>query len=626
MCGIAGVFHFKGAYKDTGLIESMTEILTHRGPDDTGVYRDGPVALGHRRLAIIDLETGHQPMTSADGAHTIVFNGEVYNFPDLRRELEAEGCTFATKSDTEVVLHAYRQWKERCLDRLDGIFAFAVYSKKDEALFLARDHLGVKPLYYHASGGRLVFASEIKAIFEDKAVPREIDLHALDATLTYRFAPSPETIFKGIRKLPPACFMTSSRRETAAVTNYWTTTPATNLILSEKDFVAEYRERLEATIRRQMIADVPVGLLLSSGADSSAVLHWMNRASGGPVRTFTVGFEGGEATNETAAARRFSAKFDTVHKDTTVSADDYENAFRTYMWHLEEPIGNESALAYYFISKLAAGDVKVVLTGQGADEPWAGYERYKGLALSKYYAALPKFLTDGLIKPAIKALPRNERLKRGVESLSERDFAWKLFKMYSIFTPEMKARLYKDEIKAELRDADPINHIRGRIGGVGHLDELSRMLYLDTRMWLPDDLLTVGDKLSMAHSLEARVPYLDRTLIEFVETIPPNLKLADGAGKYLHKKALSAWIDRDIVYMKKKGFANPVGAWLRSATDDFASRVLLAPGSACAKYFNLDFLKKLVTLHRSGRENYMRQIFLLVSFEMCHRTFLEGER
>lgn len=622
MCGICGVYRRNGWQVAQELVETMTESMRHRGPDGSGVYVSGNIGLGHRRLSIIDLDGGAQPITNESQTLYLVFNGEIYNYIELRKELIGNGHIFKTKSDTEVIVHGYEEWGEDCVNRFNGIFAFAIWDSIAKKIFMARDHLGVKPLYYASVEDKFLFASEIKAILTDPECHREVDIPALGQLFTYRYVPSPKTLFKGIHKLPPGHFLRINETGTE-IKRFWSVIPRVHIGRSEEALVEQYQWLLEDAIRIQLRSDVPVGLFLSSGIDSAAILAIMRKHISGPIHTFTIGFQDGEISNETDDARRFALQYGTKHDEMIVRASDYEKYYERYLLDLEEPVGNETAAAFYFVSLLASKRVKVALSGQGADEPWAGYHRHIGVKLSDMYSRMPDVLTEHVLKKLVFAFPRNERLKRGVTALHEADLLTRFKKIYSFYSEEMKEQLFQDKVKEILRkvDEDPLWRLQA---DVANLDPLSQMLYIDTRANLPDDLLMVGDKTSMANSIEARVPYLDYRLVEFAETLPSNLKLKGFQRKYLHKKALEKWLPRSIVYRKKKGFANPVDKWLRGRLVNFIDDHLLGESSSTREYFDRNYVRELIARHRSGQEDYMRHLNLLVSFELWHKTFIRA--
>lgn len=601
----------------------MTSIMKHRGPDGAGTFTSEGIGLGHRRLSIIDLAGGAQPVTNEDGRLHVVFNGEIYNFIELREELTAKGHIFTTRSDTEVIIHGYEEWGFDCVNRFNGMFSFALWDGNTNRLFMARDHLGIKPLYYVRLSDKLLFASEIKSLLQDGDCIKAVDIKSLGELFTFRYVPSPNTLFKDIKKLPPGHFMTVDDRG-VEIKRYWYWTPQIISVYREEYLINTYQTLLEDAVKLQMRSDVPVGLFLSSGIDSSVLLALMSKESSQPINTFTIGFEDGELTNETNDARKIAARYGAHHSEMIVTAQDYELYYDRYLWDIEEPVGNESAAAFYFVSLIASKKVKVALTGQGADEPWAGYHRHIGVKLSHLYSKLPGIITEHILKKAVMGLPRNERLKRGVIALHEQDILTRFAMIYSFYSGEMKSHLFKDWVKEEMlsNNYEAKEALRHLQSDVSSLDLLSQMLYIDTRSNLPDDLLMVGDKTSMANSLEARVPFLDYRLIEFIETLPSHLKLKGFEGKYLHKKSLEKWLPKSDIYKKKKGFSNPVDKWLRGKMRKYIVECLFSNNSAVNKYFNKRYIEELVRLHENKKEDYMRQIYLLISFELWHKKFI----
>ena len=626
MCGICGIFDLSGRSINRDTLAKMNSVIRHRGPDGEGELVDQEVGLGHRRLSIIDVDGGGQPLGNEDGSMQIVYNGEIYNFIELRDELEKAGHKFKTKSDTEVIVHAYEQWGAACVKHFNGMFAFAIWDSRKRALFIARDHLGIKPLYYVRVGSQLLFGSEIKTLLQHPECPRALEEEALAELFTFRYVPSPKTLFKGIKKLPPAHSMTVSKAG-VQIGRFWDWVPRQRKNAREEELVEEYQRLLENAVRLQMRSDVPLGLFLSSGVDSGLLLAIMSKYSKGPVQAFTIGFEGGEKTNEVEDAKAMARMFGAEHDFQILAPDDYVNYYERYMWDLEEPVGNESAAAFYFVSKITSQRVKVALTGQGADEPWAGYDRYKGIKLSEFYSRLPGAITNGVAPLVAKMTGRTERFKRGVASLSEPDMLTRLTKVYSFFGADMKAQLYMGALKEDFET----DHFGTRMAlsrlqsDVKDLDPLTQMIYIDTRANLPDDLLMVGDKTSMACSLEARVPFLDVRLVEFVESLPPSFKLRGLTGKYLHKKAALKWLPKGIVHRKKKGFSNPVEEWFRTRMSGIVEECLLSKDSSMARYFDQNYIRQIIELDRAGKEQYRRHLYLLVSLELWHRSFFKAE-
>ena len=601
----------------------MNSAIRHRGPDGEGEFVDGEVGLGHRRLSIIDLSGGAQPIGNEDDSIQVVFNGEIYNFIELRDELQQHGHCFKTRSDTEVIAHAYEQWGAECVKRFNGMFSFAVWDGKRRELFLARDHLGIKPLYYITIGHRILFASEIKALTRDPECPSDIDLTALAELFTFRYVPSPKTLFKGVHKLPPGHSMLCSRKG-VEIRRFWTWIPQIRKHWREGDLIEEYQTLLDDAVRLQLRSDVPLGLFLSSGVDSGVLLALMRQHSCQAIESFTIGFKGGEATNEVADAREMARQYGAEHHYLMVGPDDYETYYQRYMQDLEEPVGHEPAAAFHFVSKITSERVKVALTGQGADELWAGYDRYIGVKYSSLYGCLPKVVTQN-IAPLLARLPgRMERLKRGVVSLGERDMLTRFSKVYSFFNADMKEKLYQGLLLEQHHTSthQPKEALGRLQRDVDHLDPLTQMLYIDTRANLPDDLLMVADKTSMANSLEVRVPFLDYRLVEFVESLPPNLKLHGLTAKYLHKKAMLKWLPHNVIYRKKKGFAHPIAGWLRTSLRPLVEDCLLSSSSSLGAYFDQKYIKTILDRDRDGKENYMRHIYLLLSLELWHRAFI----
>jgi asparagine synthase (glutamine-hydrolysing) len=626
MCGIAGIYDQTGAPVNESLLRRMTDTMQHRGPDGVGTFIRNNVGLGHRRLSIIDIGGGAQPMGNEDDSIQVVFNGEIYNYIELRNDLLSYGHIFKTQSDTEVIVHAYEQWGLQFADRLNGMFSFAIYDANTQKLILARDHLGIKPLYFTTIRSQFLFASEIKSLMQHPEFQRELDREALTELFTFRYVPSPKSLVKGVFKLPPGHFMTI-RHDQVAVQRFWNQIPSPRRFTSEEAVIEEYQHLLDNALGLQLRSDVPLGLFLSSGIDSGVLMALMSQKSDRPIEAFTVDFEDGQGTNEATDAAVMAKRHGANHHCITVSSSEYEKYFERYMGDIEEPVGHEAAPAFYFLAKLASSRVKVALTGQGADEPWAGYARYVGVKLSKLYSSLPLAMTQ-MFSNVVSRLPLpSERLKRGVVALPERDVLTRFIKIYSFFSAEMKAQLYNDALRGEAL-ASPYaapESLKRLQKDVAHLDPLSQILYIDTRTSLPDDLLMVGDKTSMANSLEVRVPFLDRRLVELIETLPPELKLRGITGKYLHKKALLKWLPHQEVYRQKKGFANPINKWMKGPLRKLVDDCLLSRDSMLASYFNQDYIKRILEADRQGRADHTRQIYLLLSLELWHRTFFKAQ-
>lgn len=623
MCGFAGIFHFgRPEPVQRELLERMGDVLAHRGPDGAGSYAspDGRLGLVHRRLAIIDLEGGVQPM--ARGRSVIAYNGELYNFKELRVVLEHEGARLSTHSDTEALLELVARHGHESLARLNGIFAFA-FRHGDGPLLLARDHLGVKPLYFTLLEGALVFASEIKAILLHPEVAREVDVEALAECLAFRFVPSPKTLFKGIRKLGPGQRM-SCDRTGPEVRSYFDERPIFEEFARDVDAIDVYAKKLSRAVKRQMVADVPVGLMLSGGVDSALVGALMRSATPERITGYTIGFEGGEATNEIDDAAETARVIGVDHRHAIISAKDYERFFSDFVWHLEEPSGNESAPAAYFVAKLARPDVKVLLSGQGADEPLAGYDRHLGERYSKPLRWLPE---SGVTR-ALEALgqapigAKNEKLRRSLSSLGAHDPTRRFVEIYSIFSPEAQAALFKDRAHVDGLEARLRSIVEVRRAHASALDPVSQLAFVDTRLSLPDDLLTVADKMSMAASLELRVPYLDVELVRFLESLPTRFKLRRFRGKWIHRMAATRYLPTAIVQRPKRGFANPVDRWIRRELGASLESLLVAKGSIATRFFDASAVRALIDEDRAGRVDRKRNLFLLLVLELWNRRFI----
>jgi asparagine synthase (glutamine-hydrolysing) len=622
MCGICGSFDYKGIHVREQRVPGMVRTLIHRGPDDDGFYFDRELALGMRRLSIIDVAGGHQPIHNEDASVWIVFNGEIYNYPELRNELISKVHSFYTHSDTEVVVHCYEEWGDDCVLRLNGIFAFAIWDRTKRRLLLARDHFGVKPLYYYDDGTRLVWASEIKSLLIDPTIPRQVDLAALDLFLTFRFVPSPQTMFDGIRKLPPGHRLICDDHG-CKLERYWNPRPQVDLALNESDYILLLQERLEQAVRRQMISDVPIGALLSGGVDSGVIVAIMSQQTELPVRTFTVGFKDSPDVDELTNARITANLFRTQHLEVVLNSLDYQQLLEKIIWHLDEPIGTTSALAMYCICELAHQHVKVVLTGQGVDEPLAGYPRYLGERYGGIYRHIPTFLRDRVLSPIIESLPRQERIKRAVRSLGMLDTAKRFEQVYAVFTNEVKSALWREGNGSFANGnaaREIINYWRG---GVEHLEPMAQMAFVDARLSLADDLLLYGDKMSMAVSVEARVPFLDLDYMAIAEALPVSLRLRGLTHKYIHKKAIAKWLPPTIINRPKYGFDTPVDRWFRSELSGYVRETLLAADSACRNFFNAQAIAGLLHNHMSGRQDNRRQLFSLLMFELWHRQFID---
>ena len=613
MCGICGLVSAAGT-PDAEAVARMSGRLVHRGPDDDGLFCEGPAALAARRLSIIDLEGGHQPIENEDGGAVVVQNGEVYNSLEQKRELEARGHRFASDCDTEVLVHAYEEWGEGFLERLRGMFAIALWDKRRQRLLLARDRFGIKPLYYRAAGEELSFASELKALLEQPGFSREIDPKAVAAYLAFNSIPAPLTIFAEARKLPPGFLATWERGE-LSLRRYARPGPVPAEEVrrgSAGELAAELREVLDDSIRAHLVADVPVGVLLSGGVDSGGIAALASRHLKEPLRTFSIGFE--EAGfDELSRARLVAERYGTEHRELVLRPDAVE-LLPQLVEAFDEPFGDSSALPTYLVSQLAAEHVKTAMSGEGGDELFGGYYTYVADLLARRAGRLA-----ALARPLAEALPsRTDRVgfdykaKRFARAAAkadplERHHGWK-----EIFSSQARAELAGEGSAAW----DPLDLYRERYAETAGADHLARMQDVDLGIYLVDDLLVKTDRLSMAHSLELRVPFLDAAVADFAFSLPRKLKVRGPAKKRLLRKALEPLLPREVVHGRKQGFSVPVASWLRGPLEPFA-REVLAP-SALARHGLLDpaAVTPLLDRHCAGREDLSRQLWGLMALTL----------
>lgn len=617
MCGISGIFGYRQHVTlEEHLLLARAERIAHRGPDDAGSFIDGSVGFGFRRLAIIDLHTGHQPMVDEATGCAIEFNGEIYNYLELRTELQTRGHVFRTSSDTEAILHGYVEWGVDVVDHLNGIFGFAIWDPRIRRLVLARDHFGVKPLYFADHDGVLRFGSEMRTILDDPAVPRELDLEAVRLLLHFGYLPSPHTLIKGINKLGPG-EMLACDEDGVKVWRHAGVTEEINHSISDAEATEQYVHLFEAAVERQMLADVEVGCLLSGGVDSGMVLSAAAARSADPIPTFTVSFGDDFEHDESADAAETARHFGARHHDLRIDVDDVEQLLLECLWHLEEPVLSQSTFAYQLMTREVRKQVKVVLTGQGADEPWAGYDRYLG----ERYGTRAGFLFRSTVAESLaNKRPSAERFRRATESLGLADPVDRFTAIHQVFDPATVEALGGSAIFGS--GEQPRDLMARAQAPVAHLDPFSQLLHIDTRLSLPDDLLLYGDKLSMSNSVEARVPILDRELMAFVESLPPQMKLRRGRGKFLHKEAALRFLPESFVHRKKRGFATPIDKWFANELGPLIERTVLGPDSVCCSVFDRAALTQLLADHRNGVRNYRRQLTTLVSLEIVAAQLL----
>ncbi|GCE17405.1 asparagine synthase (glutamine-hydrolyzing) [Dictyobacter kobayashii] len=621
MCGICGIYNaHSGEPVSPQIIDAMTRLIEHRGPDDSGAHIDGPLGLGFARLSIIDLSGGHQPMCNETGDIWIVFNGEIWNYKELRKDLQEKGHIFQTHSDTETIVHAYEEYGVDCVARLHGMFGFAIWDGPRQRLLLARDKAGKKPLYYTHLNGNIVFGSEIKAILGHPAVKREVDVQAMADFLSVRYVPAPATLFKNIAKVKPGHWVLFEN-ETMREECYWDF----SFKKTEKHSIPEYldgiKQHVHRAVEERMMADVPVGAMLSGGVDSSIISGIMSTLTSHKVKTFSVGFDHPDYS-ELPYARMVADHFGTDHHELVVSSSDLTQYWPLLTWHRDEPVSEPSDLGVYLVSKLARQHVKVVLSGEGADELFAGYPKYVVDWMARYYHILPAPVRNQVIQPLLERLPYSMRkLKTAARNISQ-PAPQRWMNWFGIFNGPLKEQLLANETKMAI-NLDASREFQHWLQQNPQRDDLSSMLYLDTKIWLPDNLLMKGDKMTMAASLESRIPMLDYKLIEYAASIPSEAKIKSLKTKYLLKKAFSNFLPEQILTRKKMGFNVPTGIWFREGQRDLISKLLLSERIRDRGYFNNAYIEQMVRDHLSGKTNYQAQIFTLASLELWFRIFID---
>jgi asparagine synthase (glutamine-hydrolysing) len=624
MCGICGIHeHARRAPADADALGPMLASIHHRGPDDEGRLHDGELAMGMRRLSIIDLGGGHQPMANEDGSIVVVFNGEIYNYRELTAGLRNRGHRIATASDTEVIVHLYEELGDDCVHELRGMFGFALWDARRRRLLLARDRLGIKPLYYHDDGSRLVFGSEIKAVLA-AGVPARLDHAALGAYLSLRYAPSPWTLFDGVKSLEPGCRLVSGPEGTR-VERYWDVPMGEpdGPRRSEDDYAAELEELLVETIGMHLVSDVPFGAFLSGGIDSSTIVAVMSHLLDAPVTTFSIGFAGSQdgQTSELPYARMIAGRVGARQREIELRADDLIERLDRTVWHLDQPLADAAVIPSLMLAELASREVKMVLTGEGGDELFAGYARYSYDRLAPAFAAVPNGVRSRA--PALlDRVPGLRRPKLALAALCQPDEATRLASWFRMFSEDVKRDLVSEAAQAHPLAGATV--MADHLARTPATDGLGRMLYVDTKLWLPDDLLARGDKTAMASSVEARVPLLDHKVVEFAARLPPGLKLRRLQRKYLLRRVAANWIPREILERPKAGFPLPIQSWLARDAAGWVREILSPTALAERGVFRPDYVQRLLSEHERGAQNHSVGIFGLLSFELWARRFLDG--
>jgi asparagine synthase (glutamine-hydrolysing) len=631
MCGIAGKLYRDPARPvEADLLERMSAVLAHRGPDDAGIYREGSVGLVHRRLSIIDLSpAGHQPMANEDGTVWIVFNGEIYNFLDLRPALGRRGHVFRSRTDTEVILHLYEEHGVDCLRHLRGMFALAIWDAPRRQLFLARDRLGKKPLCYHWDGEAFRFASEAKAILQDPAVEPRPDPAGISQYLTYGYVPSPGSAFQGLQKLPPAHYLTW-RDGRVEVVRYWRLCRDRKRQRPEAEWCRELVDRLDEAVRIRLISDVPLGAFLSGGIDSSAVVAMMSQASSGPVKTFSIGFDEPEY-DELRHARCIAERFGTDHHELVVRPD-AAGILPKLSWHFDEPFADSSSVPTYYVSQMTRQYVTVALNGDAGDENFGGYDRYVANLLA---ASFDRWPGAAWLRHAIRwglhlwprtggrrsLLSRGRRFLDGLSEVPERRYA----RWFCHFYGERKDDLLTPAFRTSLDGVDALEILLTAFRESDAPDFADATLGVDAGLYLPDDLLVKVDIASMAHSLEARSPFLDHEFMEFAATIPADLKIRGGTKKYILKRALADLLPKDILHRPKMGFGVPIDHWLRHELREMVHDTLLAPRALARGYFRPEVVQRFLDEHVRGKANWHYLLWNLLMLELWHRTYVDGD-
>jgi asparagine synthase (glutamine-hydrolysing) len=622
MCGICGIYNAQnGEAVSRHTLAQMTNVIAHRGPDDSGFYFDGALGLGFSRLSIIDLSGGHQPMCNETGDIWIVFNGEIWNYKALRQTLMEKGHRFLTKSDTETVIHAYEEYGVECTTHLHGMFGFAIWDSARKRLFLARDRAGKKPLYYTCVAGTFLFASEIKSLLRHPQVQREADVQGIADFLSVRYVPGPATLFAHIYKVLPGHWLLyegGTIREQC----YWDVTFNKTQPSSLEEYLRDIQHHVRRAVEERMIADVPIGALLSGGVDSSIITGIMSQSTSQRVKTFSVGFDHPDYS-ELPYARLVADHFKTDHHEIIVNSSDLSRYWPLLTWHRDEPVSEPSDLGVYLVSQLARQHVKVVLSGEGGDELFAGYPKYAVDWIARYYQLLPASIRDHALTPLFEHLPYSMRkLKTATRNLSQpvpqRWMSW-----FGIFNGRLKEQLLSEDLKDRV-DLDASRTFQRWLTKHWPYDDLSSMLYLDTKIWLPDNLLMKGDKMTMAASLEARMPLLDYRLIEYAASIPSSFKIKSFNTKYLLKRAFADFLPALILTRKKMGFNVPTGIWFRDGQRELITKLLLSERLYSRGYFKPEFISLMVRDHLEGRTNYQAQLFTLASLELWFRVFIDS--
>ena len=631
MCGICGIYNYANkAPVKRSLLKRMNDALSARGPDAEGLFVQDNIGLANKRLAIIDVAGGSQPIFNEKGTVCLVYNGEIYNYLELKKALQEKGHRFKTATDSEVIVHLYEEYQEDCCRMLEGMFAFALWDAGREKLILARDRFGIKPLVYSDYQGRIIFASETKALVQDETLAREIDFQALDYYLTYLAVPSPLAIYKGIKKLPPAT-MLICRKKTRQKKSYWQLRPKTLKLKRVEEYGDLFYALLKDSVRARMVSDVPLGAFLSGGIDSSSVVGLMAQVSSQPVRTFSIGFKE-KGYNELAFSRLVAQRFSTRHHELLMQPDDL-GRIEDLIWNLDEPHANSSALASYLVARLAARQVKAALTGVGADELFGGYRAYIADKLGRYYSVLPGALIKNIFacllpeKKADTQAPGILRKTYRFVNAAHLPFSQRHTRWMSLFgfDARQKQSLYSDFLKEQTQDADSDKVTAEYFAQASQLglDYLNQAMYADLNTYLNNDVLQQVDRMSMASSLEARVPFLDRRLVEFAFSVPSGLKVKGFGLKYLLRKSMRGLLGDQVVNRQKHGFGVPLAEWFQSRLiRDYSDRFLSREALKKRGFFRPEYVQTLIREHRQKSADHSHRLWSILVLELWCRRFL----
>jgi asparagine synthase (glutamine-hydrolysing) len=599
----------------------MCEVIRHRGPDDEGIHVEADVGLGMRRLSIIDLSTGNQPMHNEDRTIWLVFNGEIYNYRELRRELEADGHRFYTSSDTETIVHAYEAWGEEAFGRLRGMFGIALWDQPSKTLLLARDRAGIKPLHYVDAGSRLYFGSEIKSLIAAGAVSRDLDLQALDHYLSFLYAPRDSSMFKGVQKLPPGHYL-RWRDGRAVVREYWRIAASEPFRGTERDAAIELRSVLADAVKSHMISDVPLGAFLSGGVDSSIVVGMMAEASDRPVKTFSIGFDEPEF-DELEHARAVAQHFGTDHHEFVVRPDALSILDRL-IGHFDEPFADSSAIPTWYVSEIARRHVTVVLSGDGGDELFGGYDRYLPHPRVARFDRIPLPGTRRIARAIWPLLPHGARGKNFLRHIS-RDEDGRYLDSVAFFQPDEKDALYTTDMHRALDGASAEAKLARHLSRFRAMPPHSRMMRFDFETYLPEDILTKVDRMSMAHSIESRVPLLDNEVIDFAASLPCSMKIANGRRKHILKEAVKGLLPASILHRRKQGFGVPIGVWFKGSLREVFADILESQRTIERGYFRREFTDRLLREHLAGTRDHTLRLWQFVVLELWHRAYVDAQ-